>query len=133
MRHERPALLLIGVLSIAAVGLGLYTTGGPGAGRMERHDRIRESDLTKLSHYMRCVADANGKTLPAALTRSEACNADTRFDDPFTGAPYRYEKVSDTGFRLCTSFERPEMIRRLGSAGVSFEGATGCFLYAYRR
>lgn len=133
MRADQLPPILIGIAVAAAIGLGLMVTGGPGTGRMEKRDARRLSDLAALGDYVVCLADAADHRLPEALTRSEACRQDTPFEDPFTGAPYRYERASDTSFRLCAGFERPALIPDAQMHEGRLERPSGCLIYRYPR
>lgn len=133
MRKDSLPQILIGAIVAVLVILGIVIVGGPETGRIEMRDHERIENLADLADYVACLADAGGKTLPEALSRSAACPPDTRFDDPFTGQPYRYERVTDTSFRLCAEFEAPGVLadKRVGS-GI-FEPSTGCVLTNYFR
>jgi len=129
MPADRLPLIALAALVAALVALGLLTVGGPGAGRMEKRDEIRLSDLSEISGYVRCVADAEGKSLPDALTPMTTCQRDLRLTDPYTDAPYRYDRVSDTSFRLCAGFENPDWVIEVRNAELDPE--TGCLQYSY--
>lgn len=121
MRPETMAKAGLALLVAVLVVLGLFAVGGPGQGRLERHDRIRMNDLQAIERYLRCVADAEGR-LPATLEMGETCRRDLRVTDPYSGVGYRYERVSDTAWRLCAAFDLPE---RMGHR-VDFDTDSGC-------
>ncbi|MFC3570586.1 hypothetical protein [Paracoccus sp. TOH] len=100
--------IAIGLLAAIAIVLGLALTGGPGQARKERRDRQREGDLSALATLVRCLADNNGRRLPARLETTPQCDWQARLADPFTGAPYRYEVTGPRSYRLCAGFELPE-------------------------
>lgn len=129
MRGETIAGGALGLLAAVLVIAGLATVGGPGQGRLERRDETRLSDLQRLASYVRCVADTQQQTLPDALRPVETCTAQVRFDDPYTGMAYRYEKVTGTAFRLCAGFEDADSLNdgRWGEV----EPATGCIQHTY--
>lgn len=129
MQAERLPLIALAALVAGLVALGLLAVGGPGAGRMEKRDDARLSDLQEISQYVRCVADAQGKVLPEALDPMTTCQRDLRRTDPFTDAPYRYERVSDTSYRLCAGFEGAERMSRNIAARLDPE--TGCLQFSY--
>lgn len=124
--------LVLGGLSLGAaalVVLGLLTVGGPQTARAERRDQARLSDLHQLVSYVSCVSAQSGEVLPEALSPTiKACAEDPPLSDRFGGAPYGYEPLSATSYRLCATFERPE--RLMPSMGMnsaeSFEPSTGC-------
>lgn len=131
MRAERIGQAGLVVLALGLVVAGLATVGGPGKGRTEAQDRTRLSDLQNLSHYVDCVADAQGKRLPETLETVESCKRELRFADPFTGETYRYERVSDTAFRVCARFADPEGLPG-GWSDPFLDAETGCLLHPYR-
>lgn len=100
--------LLITLLAALAIGIGLALTGGPGTARQERRDQSREADLSRLAVLVRCLADANGRRLPERLQPSPDCAGQARLQDPFSGAPYRYQVIGPRRYRLCADFELPE-------------------------
>lgn len=135
MRGETTATWLIGALAAVAVVLGLVVVGGPGTGRAERRDATRERDIYNLSHYVNCTIDTGEGTLPTELPETETCTTmypDTRRADPFTGKPYRFERLSDNEYRLCADFELTELARTEGYRDTAFDPATGCRSFSYR-
>lgn len=131
MRAERLGQVGLVVLAVGLVAAGLATVGGPGKGRTEAQDRTRLSDLQNLSHYVECVADAQGKRLPDTLATVEACKRALRLADPFTGEAYRYERLSDTAFRLCARFSGPDGLSG-GWSDPFLDAETGCLTHPYR-
>ncbi|MBR9652184.1 hypothetical protein [Thalassovita aquimarina] len=129
MQADRLAQTALAALVAGLVVFGLLTVGGPGKGRIEKRDDTRMSDLLVLSSYVRCVADTQGKTLPASLAPVDTCQRDLRLTDPYTDTPYRYERVSDTAYRLCAGFEDPDWI--IETRGADIDRATGCLQYTY--
>lgn len=131
MRSDRRAVWCLTVLVAAMLGLALMQTGGPGMGRAEKRDFARFDDLTELDRFVVCVARKGGQdTLPETLSPVAACPNDTPREDPFTGAPYRYERLSDTTFQLCARFEVPE---RLDYRASQLDTETGCLTGKYDR
>ena len=59
----------------------------------------------------------------------ETCGGDRRFEDPYTGAPYRYERVTDTAFRLCAGFGNVARLNGIRAAEIG--PATGCLQFTY--
>jgi hypothetical protein len=129
MRAERIARVALGALVAGLVVAGLVSVGGPGAARTERQDDTRLDDLQRLASYVRCVADTQDRTLPGALRPVETCEGGQRFEDPYTGAPYRYEKVTDTAFRLCAGFGNAARLNAIRAAEI--DPATGCLQVTY--
>ncbi|WP_116598964.1 hypothetical protein [Primorskyibacter marinus] len=131
MKPDRLAVWCLSVLVAAMLALALMQTGGPGMGRAEKRDFARLNDLTGLERFVVCVARKGGQdTLPPTLSPVAACPEDTPREDPFTGAPYRYERQSDTTFRLCARFEVPE---RLDYRASQLDNETGCITGLYER
>lgn len=124
MRSETLAQIALATLVLGLVVLGLVATGGPGKGRMERRDETRLSDLNLLRSHVLCVAESRGDVLPDRLEPLETCRHDIRFADPFTGEPYRYERLSPTAFRLCATFEDPASVHDWRDDALDKE--TGC-------
>jgi len=129
MRAETIAGIALGLLAAALVVAGLATVGGPGQGRIERRDETRLSDLQRLATYVRCVADTQQQSLPDALRPVETCQAEMRFDDPYSGTAYRYEKLTDTAFRLCARFEETDWLNDVRRGEI--DPATGCMQFTY--
>ena len=129
MRGETAAQIALGLLAAGLVAAGLLAVGGPGTARIERQDDVRLEDLRRLGDYVRCVADTQDRKLPEALRPVETCEGDQRFEDPHSGAAYRYEKVTDTAFRLCADFEDIPRLNGLRSGGIDPE--TGCLQFTY--
>lgn len=129
MKADRLALAGLVLVALGLVAAGLLTVGGPGAGRSEQRDRTRLGDVERLGNYVACVADTNGGVLPDALRPVGTCAGGERFEDPFDGTPYTYEKLSDTAYRLCAAFEDPGRLDREGWARL--DSASGCIQFTY--
>ena len=129
MRPDRLAPVALGALVAALIVFGLRSVGGPGKGRQEQRDTTRLQDLRDLRTYVVCVANTQDKTLPTGLVPVETCQREIRLADPFTGAPYLYERVSDTAFRLCATFEDPDWIIAFRAADL--DRGTGCLQFTY--
>jgi len=128
MRPETLARTLLAILVVGLVGLGLLATGGPGKGRMEKRDVTRLTDLQALADLAYCLAGTGD--LPAALVPGDACPREIRLADPFTGTPYRYERLAGGAFRLCAGFEDAEWLR--GTRRGDLDPATGCVVFPHR-
>ena len=130
MRADRVAEITLAALVAGLVIVGVLTVGGPGKGRLEKRDSTRLSDLRAISQYVYCVASTQDRVLPGSLAPVKTCQRDLRLNDPFTDTLYRYERVSDTAFRLCAGFEDPDWAIKNG--GADLDRATGCLQYTYR-
>lgn len=101
---------------LAGLGIlaGLWLSGGPGQGRAEARDEARRSDLSELATQARCLA-LEGEDVPPIDT-SEGCPEAPPSADPWTGEPYRIERLPAGTLRLCASYET-ERFRDEGPAG----------------
>jgi len=136
----RPEFWPRAALSLAVAALvvaALVAIGGPGAGRKEKRDEARVQDLLAMGDAIACLAaDAEGK-LPETLEGIESCGSSLQLDDPFTGVPYRYERLSEDRFRLCAGFEAPGRLEdsyygRIELSEIRLDRKTGCLLFEYR-
>ena len=100
--------LAICLLAALAISAGLAVIGGPSEARKERRDRKRDDDLSDLTMLVRCLAEADGKRLPARLVPGGACPWQGALTDPLTGHPYRYQVTGPRSYLLCADYERPE-------------------------
>lgn len=129
MRGEAAARAGLALLVVALIAGGLATVGGPGTGRVERRDGTRLSDIQRLATYVRCLADTRGGAPTDALRPVETCRADIRFDDPFTGEPYRYERISPTAYRLCAAFENADWLA--ARPYTELDADSGCIQFTH--
>lgn len=93
----------IAAVALAAVAAGLFLSGGPGQGRAERRDALREGDLAALAAQAQCLA-AEGRAVPP-LAPTEGCPGTPRMADPATGEAYGIETVEGGRLRLCAPRE----------------------------
>jgi hypothetical protein len=131
MQRDLIATLAIAAAVGAAVVTGLVYTGGPGAGRAERRDEVRLRDLGALADLTRCLADLDDHRLPDRLGPEPRCGTKIALADPFTGTPYRYDRLSDWSFRLCAVLERPEAAGPVFPEDGTFDETTGCLTVSY--
>lgn len=135
MRPSVISSVMIGALVLIAIALGLSVAGGPKAGRLEKEDKVRAEDIARLAgKYVPCLAEEAGRHLPERLFEDDVCfNSLTgiRLADPHSGAPYRYERISDTRFRLCASFHRADRVAMHLLGGLDFDADTGCLSATY--
>lgn len=122
------------VLSIAA---GFFIMGTPGEVRLMRFDSQKVSDLQNIQWQLVDFWQRK-QVLPADLGElNDPLSGWTNPLDPQTGQPYRYERTSNTSFKLCATFNAPSTrgesqampVRAYGSIDGSFEHAEGdvCF------
>jgi hypothetical protein len=100
-------LVLLG-LAVLALGLSLWTIGGPAQGRAETRDRWRMDDLRALANDLSNCALAPKGVLPETLDPM-ACARNPRELAGYAG-DVTYERLSDTRFRLCIPVEFPPAI-----------------------
>jgi hypothetical protein len=122
MESNRTTVLLAAIAIAGAIVAGVWTVGGPAQGAAERRDNTRIDDLRRLSRLVDCEARSEGR-LPARLEASAACGSTANLADPYTGAPYRYEIVTPTSYRICADFETAV---GLFYYDTGFDAATGC-------
>ena len=127
MQSDTFAPLLIGGLVAAAIVAGLMVTGGPIAARAEKRDMARLADLRELQSFVTCRYDLDD-ALPDTLATDERCADTLPMTDPVTDAPYVYEKTSATSYRLCATFERPELVEDYDLGPGQWQSDRGCFL-----
>ena len=108
MKSGRGALLLVVSAVVALVVVaGFLALGTPRSERGRRLDDARLEDLRNLRFHIKRHFEI-AKALPPSL---EALPPKGRggptLADPETGAPYGYEVVDDSTFRLCAQFDHP--------------------------
>lgn len=123
--------IVIGVVVLATIAAGIWAVGGPATGAQEKRDKARMSDMHNLNRHVVCLAVAAGKVLPESLPIADDTIADCvpapRMADPFTDAPYDYERISDTSYRVCAVFEHPELL----NYSSNLDRETGCITFQY--
>lgn len=131
MNPDKSLPWVIGVIVVLTIGAGIWSVGGPATAKQEKRDKLRMSDLQDLNRHVICLAFASNKILPESLLAEdqgiEDCTPVPRLQDPFTDAPYEYEKRSDTGYRFCAGFEKPDLI----AYPTSFDPETGCVSFQF--
>ena len=124
----RAAGWAIAAVALAGIGAGLWLSGGPGEGRAERRDALRQGDLAALAAQAQCLA-AEGRAVPP-LAPTEGCPATPRLADPATGEAYGIEPVEDGRLRLCAARETAETY---GWPGASDPARPGCIVIDLRQ
>lgn len=123
-------LIAIALIAVLMAVIGLIVSGGPSAGQAERRDSTRLDDLYELRDLTYCIAEVSEGVLPITIADSDMCTSIVSFRDPYTGESYKYELISERGFKLCAAFERPERISLYGEQ--SLDPSTGCIQFTYR-
>lgn len=116
-----PAGWLMMGLAILATGLTVATIGGPSQGRAEQRDQSRIGDLYTLSNDLVQCQALSLPPLPASFDPM-TCAANPGSLTGFATA-IRYERMSDTRFRLCIDVENPQTVY---AAGLHVDGNTVC-------
>lgn len=131
-RAKRLVLLAGAVAVVGLAGWSLLATGVPSSVRDQRLDLQRFSDLGTIASGLRCEA---GGVLPEGLDVDSVIRfcparpvAAATLTDPETGAPYRYERLDDTRFRLCADFADLDNTLEFERFGPNwlFDAKTGC-------
>ena len=73
MQQSDMAMLALAAVTAGAVGLGLYTTGGPEYARKIQRDEIRIDHLQQLMSTVDCTARSGGGKLPETLDPANDC------------------------------------------------------------
>lgn len=124
----------LGLLVAALLVAGVAEVGGPETARREQRDALRLDQIMSLDNAVACTADARNGALPERLEIAPDCLGDAVTQDPFTGAPYVYRKVSDQSYTLCATFEEPQLLRDGWAYGADrLNLATGCIEFSYIR
>jgi hypothetical protein len=90
------AIAAIAILVVAAIVVAAFLTiGPPNRARAEALDRQRLRDLGDAAADLH--DDYSVGPLPAALTHLR--------HDPVSGKPYDYQRLGNTRYRLCATFE----------------------------
>lgn len=132
---------LIGALATALVtGLvvaGLLAIGSPATARKFKADQERRSRLTQI-HYVLSGHVRQEGSLPASLEgiddevlRQSGYGYDPR-EDPDTGEPFEYRKLSNREYEICATFHSASDDRRAQEFGaypgdVSHKAGRNCF------
>lgn len=126
MAREWFPTLALGVLVLAAVGIGVFATGGPETARQEKRDRAQVQALRDAVRYVDCIARADG-ALPDALETERLCPTSSLRRFPTTDVAITYERLGQDMYRLCTSFERPDRLQSpLNGRLHNLNPETGC-------
>lgn len=105
MSAERLLAIAATAVIVAAIIAGIILTEGPGTARTERFDLERISNLDSLAQLIDDHYNTH-ETLPESTAVFDTDANYERFStDPRTGAPYTYDVLSETSYRLCATFE----------------------------
>lgn len=92
------AIAVAAILIVAAIVVAAFVTiGSPNHTRAEALDRQRVSDLGDVAAELH--EDYGAGPLPAALPQPR--------HDPVSAKPYEYQRLGDSRYRLCATFELP--------------------------
>jgi hypothetical protein len=127
-----------GLAVIVAIIAGFFIIGTPGQVRLMRFDSQKVNDLQSIQWQLVDFWQRK-QVLPASMEElDDPLSGWKKPRDPQTGEPYRYERTSNTSFKLCATFNaastRPETseavpVRAYGTIDGSFEHGAGnvCF------
>ena len=94
-------------LSLVLIALGIWVSGGPGAGRAEQRDQQRWSDLDAIALQAQCLA-GEGTAVPP-IVASAGCPDLPVLADRQTGEPYEITAPRADLLRLCARMETDVM------------------------
>ena len=98
-------LAIAAIVAIAALAGGFLVIGGPGHQRDLRMDQRRASDLQSIENSIEYHAGLNHGALPATLEDvAKRPGMALPIRDPQSGAPYRYQVLDATHYKLCANF-----------------------------
>jgi hypothetical protein len=91
----------------AAVIAAIVLLGSPTTERQRRLDAVRVDDLAAIERLVASFASLH-KALPPDLgSLAREPGYAVMLNDPDSGAPYEYEKLSVDSYRLCAIFKTP--------------------------
>lgn len=106
-KRNRAVLWSVSLLAALSILAGFFIVGTPWQARLYRFDGQRVSDLQTLQSQIVSYWQAK-QQLPAALTDLEdSIQGFSIPNDPATGAPYEYRRMSTLSFELCATFGAP--------------------------
>ncbi len=104
MKRAMNGVLLIGFCALVggAVAGGLWVVGGPRYARMLKEDRTRVMRIKDIAAQLTCVGHP-ARPLPEKLEDLDPCSGGkpVALDDPVSGAPFIYTRLSDGAFEIC--------------------------------
>ncbi|MGB3789320.1 MAG: hypothetical protein WA949_15020 [Phormidesmis sp.] len=120
---------------LAAAVTGFWLLGSPGQQRLISLDEERVQALSTIAGdiygEMMTAEGEPPKTLPSELP--EYIAGSKNFRDPATNEPYRYQRLSDTTYQLCATFDtrfdeqHRENVRRFGLSDWTHPEGRHCF------
>jgi hypothetical protein len=116
-------ILLMTVIALA-IGAALWTVGGPAQAKSERRDMTRWQDLQALAWHFDCLLQ-DGK---AITDTSSACPNPPRDADPYSGATYLVDQVTERQITLCAAFETDLNWLRANRGTAIHDAERGCVL-----
>lgn len=106
----------VGVLVLASIVAGFFIIGSPADQRLYRFDEQKVTDLQSVQWQLVNFWQQKG-TLPESIVELEdPLSGFTVPKDPQTGGEYRYERTSQSSFKLCATFNKESVP---GQYGVS--------------
>ncbi|MEY1556295.1 hypothetical protein AB3Y40_11730 [Yoonia sp. R2331] len=115
-------------VAIAAIAVGLFVAGGPGAARAEKRDEQRHADLRIITRALYC----SGGTAPDAVPTNGESYCDSVFaikediSDALEDGTYRYTGLDERRYTLCADFESGLPASHYRYSHSAFDEDTGC-------
>jgi len=119
------AMISLGCVVSGAIA-AFWLLGSPSQQRLISFDRQRLTDLRAIAFRLTDGA-MNSNNAPEPLPEELPQDANYRgyagelTQDPVTQAPYEYERVSDTEYKLCATFSTSSQDRRLEQTDLAKE------------
>ncbi|HEY9580502.1 MAG TPA: hypothetical protein VIR65_11655 [Rhizorhapis sp.] len=122
---------LVAAIGIAAVVAAVVLVDPPWQERQQRSDEIRQDNLQQIDEMILSYQREH-KVLPESFEALSRYSHRMLPTDPETGAPYAYEVLSQSSYRLCANFRaerRAETGPLLNPSPFAFHPAgEKCFL-----
>ena len=132
---RRALVVVVSAVVAACVVAGMLLLGSPGEERRRRLDERRLDDLQALRSRVAEHYRARG-TLPASLADLAGKTAlPVGMTDPASAAPYGYEVIDATSFRLCATFDlpTPDEPARMRAEPWAHRGERQCYRFRVGR
>ncbi len=103
-RRNRSVVVAVGALVLVTIVAGFFIVGTPQQARTYRQDAQRVSDLQTIQYQITNYWQ-HTQTLPTTLAEvRDPLSGVTIPVDPATGAPYVYQAMGATSFKICATF-----------------------------
>ena len=96
--------IVTGIIILCSIVMGFSIIGSPKTQRLLRYDEKKVNDLQNIQRNLVGYYQKKG-TLPATINELlDPISGVIIPEDPQTGLPYEYKKISETSFQLCATF-----------------------------